>query len=163
MYLSDVTLLFKQWEHRSPALTIWKGHVLKKWRSCILWISTAIQAKLHCLQFLMENICHTRSIYCARAQQGGCITWPVVPYIWYNFVNRNFCQWCSNIRPSSWGGNRRRAKVIRVRLNNYRRLSGYFGKSFLAVAMGSIAWIAKMVCWGDGANVSTTKASNNSL
>lgn len=95
---------------------------------------------------------YARSIYCARAQplwlyQLACSGLDLI-----QFSNRNFFWWCSNICcPSSWGGNRRRAKVLVIRLNNYRRLSGYLGKSCLAVAMDSIAWIAKMICWGDGA------------
>lgn len=44
--------------------------------------------------------------------------------------------------------------MVGIRLNNYRRLSGYLGKSCPAVAMDSIAWIAKMVYEGDGGDVS---------
>lgn len=41
--------------------------------------------------------------------------------------------------------------MILLRLNNCRRLSGYLGKSCLVIAIDSIAWIAKMMCWGHGA------------
>lgn len=35
--------------------------------------------------------------------------------------------------------------MIVIRLNNYRRLSAYLGKSCLAIAIVSIAWVAKML------------------